>query len=215
MPAVNVWDDEYRKEIDALANCVSGADAGCDTTREYANCLHRIKGIRKSFMMEVSMMKAKDEKLEYESKARRYDIRVNSLKAEYDDILNTQKQCSVATPQPHVSQKAPVSANDKVLEDATKLQDHTVQSLQRTRAMVEQSNTVAYSSLSTLQVQHEQIKGIDRDLSKIDSYLVKSTKLVAQYAKGLATDRICQCLTALNMALVFILVIVVILKYYD
>lgn len=79
------------------------------------------------------------------------------------------------------------------------------------RAMVESSNMVGYSTLATLHEQHEQIKGVDRDLTKIDGYVRRSGVLVNQYAKALATDRICQFLTGINIALVIAIVVYIIL----
>jgi hypothetical protein len=77
--------------------------------------------------------------------------------------------------------------------------------------MVESSNTVGYSTLATLHEQHEQIKGLDRDLTKIDGFVRRSGILVSEYAKALATDRICQGLTFINIGLVVAIIIYIIL----
>jgi hypothetical protein len=138
MPAIDVWDSEYRKEIDALAACVAQQENDINSRKVYDNTLHRIKGIRKSFHMEMNMLKVESMKIEYESKAKRYDIRVESLKAEYDAIVQSRAKLDRLHPPANESAQlsrpvAPVSSNDAALAGAIEMQGQTMTSLQRTR----------------------------------------------------------------------------------
>lgn len=96
---------------------------------------------------------------------------------------------------------------EQIYLETKSLQNKTKYSLIRTNDMIEHSSIVATSTLETLQTQREQIKSIENTLGNIQLNASHSNKLVKEYAKLIASDRIFQFFTVLNIILIIIIII--------
>ena len=78
--------------------------------------------------------------------------------------------------------------------------------------MIEQSKEVGATTLEVLQRQREQIVDIDTEVTGIGSNLKKAEKLINNFAKRLATDRLIQVHTVgICLGYLYILCVLVLL----
>lgn len=75
----------------------------------------------------------------------------------------------------------------------------TLESLARTKAMIEASKEVGTSTLEELARQREQIKDIEQEVVNIDSKLGRAEKMVINFTRRMASDRLIQLCSAINI----------------
>jgi chromosome segregation ATPase len=97
---------------------------------------------------------------------------------------------------------APGQTNRDVLGRAGRLQDKTDASLGRARRIAEEAREVGSEALGMLSRDRERIAAMRERVGDIDSSLNRTEKLIKNFAKRMATDRIIQVFFLLNMTLV-------------
>jgi hypothetical protein len=99
--------------------------------------------------------------------------------------------------------------NEELLEGANRIQDMTFASLARTRNMIEASKEVGTATVEELRRQKEQIKDIEAEVDVIDSNLQRAEKLIVNFTRRMATDKIIQGFAAVNVAIMIALILYV------
>jgi len=99
--------------------------------------------------------------------------------------------------------------NDDLLNAASQVQDLTVESLVRTAAMIEASKDVGEQTLEELRRQKDQIKNIEAEVQVIDSNLQRAEKLIVNFGRRMATDKLIQGFATLNIMIMLGLILYV------
>lgn len=213
MSDIAYYNDDYSRHLDVLENFVKTFETSIDKITAGAACdseVSRIKDIKKSFGLELCLIKDKAVRAQYDSKAKEYEKRFNDcmkdiqaikMKSDKNDLMKGTTKLTISTAG---------KTNDELLEGATKYQDQTVESLDRTKALIEQSKEVGTATLEVLKQQREQIKEIDVEVSNIDNNLKKAEKLLTGFARRMATDRMLQLLFGLNLCVLIAVIVYVI-----
>ena len=81
---------------------------------------------------------------------------------------------------------------DELLEGANQIQDLTFDSLARTRGLIEASKEVGTATIEELRRQKGQIEDIENEVDIIDSNLKRAERLLFNFSRRMATDRIIQ-----------------------
>jgi hypothetical protein len=78
--------------------------------------------------------------------------------------------------------------------------------------MIEASKEVGGATLQELQQQREQITEIEKEVDQMDNNLIRAEKLISNFAKRMATDRIIQMFTAVNIVIMLSLILYVVIS---
>jgi len=93
------------------------------------------------------------------------------------------------------------ATGDYMLDEASRVQDKTKDSLGRTAKMVAESKEVGMGTLEELERQRGTIEGIEGDVDRIEDSLVRADKLIKTFGKRMATDKFIQLCACLNVLL--------------
>ena len=220
---IEFWLAEYTKEVDALASLtvnlksLSNSGNAKATGTSLSECeltINKIKEVRKSFSLELRLVKDRGQKAEYDAKAKVLDDRANEYTKMIKDVKHQQQKAdlvgsptsTMGAPNPYETQG---KNNDDLLTGANKIQDLTVESLVRTAAMIEASKDVGEQTLEELRRQKEQIKNIEAEVQVIDSNLQRAEKLILNFGRRMATDKLIQGFATLNILIMLGLILYV------
>lgn len=220
---IEFWLAEYTKEVDSLASLTvnvksvsnsGNAKATATTLVECEGKISKIKEVGKSFRLELRLVKDRAQKSEFDAKAKALDDRAN----EYTNMIkevkhNQQKADLVGSPTSTMGAPNPYETqgknNNDLLSGASQIQDLTVESLVRTAAMIEASKDVGEQTLEELRRQKEQIKSIEAEVQVIDSNLQRAEKLILNFGRRMATDKLIQGFATLNIMVMLALILYV------
>ena len=102
--------------------------------------------------------------------------------------------------------------NDDLLGAMKTIQDKTFDATGRIAARIEDTKTVGTGTLETLQVQKEQLQGINDHVDALETRVDIAKRLVLGFAKKIANDRFIQFFTFVNFVLVVTIILYVILE---
>ena len=169
----------------------------------------RIKDIKKSMGLELRLVKNKEERSEYDAAIKEIDERVAILNKDLK-LAKTQKDKEDLF-QDKRGMKSQYSTegknNDELLEGANQIQDLTFDSLSRTRGMIEASKEVGTATIEELRRQRDQIKDIEAEVDIIDTNLQRAERLLFNFSRRMATDKIIQAFTAVNIVVMLGLIL--------
>ena len=165
------------------------------------------RDVKKSYGLELRLVKDKAKKSDYENKSKRLDEDLNKA---VNDVAQLRIKVSQKERQELTAGASRFGTegktNDDLLGEAHKIQDDTFASLGRTQALVAASKDVGTATLEVLVNQREQIADITEDVENIGTNLERAERLVTNFGRRMATDRILQMFTFIN----FILIIAVV-----
>ncbi len=98
------------------------------------------------------------------------------------------------------------------MSEAHRIQDLTFESLARTKNMIEASKEVGTATIEQLRTQRDQIIEIEKEVDAMDSNLVRAEKLIMNFTRRMATDRIIQMFTAVNIVVLLGLILYVVIS---
>lgn len=213
MSDIAYYNDDYSRHLDVLENFVKTFETAVDKISAGAACdseVSRIKDIKKSFGLELCLIKDKAVRAQYDIKAKEYEKRFNDCLKDIQTIKSKSDRSDLMKGTTKMTISTAGKTNDELLQGASKYQDQTVESIDRTRGLIEQSKEVGTATLEVLKQQREQIKEIDIEVSNIDDNLKKAEKLLTGFARRMATDRLLQCLFGLNLCVLIAVIVYVI-----
>lgn len=221
---VEYWSDEYAKEVTALEEAVAELEEaaeseGSELGRLLAQVEERqaqVKKAKKFFGLELRLVKDRQERLSHDEVGKQLEARAA---AAYKTAKTIQEKVSKQTLLAGKSEQAGIDpfdtrgkTNEELLSGASKIQDYTFESLARTRALIEDSKEVGTSTLEELARQREQIRDIDQEVTNIDSKLVRAEKMVINFSRRIASDRLIQICSAVNIVIMLALILYVVIS---
>lgn len=219
MGDLTYWFDEYVKEVEQLNELVTKFKQAIEssnqrlidiTSKDCEAKSLRCKEVRKSFTLEVKLARDKALRTEYENRIKEYDEKANEYTKEFNIAkAKSNKNSLFGDAVPVFSNSTEGKTNDSLLSDTHKVQDMTFESLARTRNMIEASKELGTATVQQLIEQKDQIKSIEQDIDAMDSNLVRAEKLVGNFARRMATDRIIQLFAAVNIVVLLGLILYV------
>jgi hypothetical protein len=218
MSDINYWLEEYRREVtqlrqqlDKLRGVVNSGNTKMSELLllDCESKINRAKEVKKSFGLELRTVRDRSEKTQFENEGKMVDGRLDDGMSEFQklkalsekrQLIGNQQATTANTNRTNnFVYNTEGKDNDALLGEANRIQDLTFESLARTRGMVEASKEVGTMIVEQLQAQRTQIVEIDNELTKMDSNLERASKLVTNFTKRMATDRIIQCFAAFNI----------------
>lgn len=162
------------------------------------------RDVKKSFGLELRLVKDKTQKSDFENKAKELETSFNGAISDLTAIRNRNREQDKQDLLKGNKSRFNTEGrdNDDLLSDAANIQDDTMSSLARSKALVEASKEIGTATLEVLVNQRDQINDISDEIDQIDSNLVRAEKLITHFGRRLATDRILQFFTAINLILI-------------
>lgn len=225
MTDIKYWADEYQREteefkvvVDKLKALVESSNlkAMDSANKDCDGKSNRVKEVQKSFWIEYKLIRDKAIKAEFEERGHGIDDL-------YKTVMNDWKRCKFPAEKGglfdgKVGAGAGVESNpyttegknnDSLLNEAHKIQDLTFESLSRTKNMIEASKEVGAATIEQLRGQREQIVEIEKEVDLMDSNLVRAEKLIGNFTRRMATDRLIQFFAAANIVVLLGLILYV------
>lgn len=141
------------------------------------------KGTKRSFKMEIRLVQDVNQRRKYESRLASLDQQLQTLVADCKAIEaeNNRGELFVGGDGGGGVDGNGMSgeeAGDRMLKEASALQDKTQDSLANTKNMIVQSKEVGMSTLEELERQRGVLENIDREVDRVDDNLARAEKLV-------------------------------------
>lgn len=95
----------------------------------------------------------------------------------------------------------------ELLKDASNIQNESVKSLERSKKMVELTESIAIDTASTLRQQTEQLKDIQNGVVQLESNITRSKQILYDFMKRLSTDKCFLCM--LFLLIIFIILVII------
>mmetsp|Transcript_8526 Transcript_8526/g.8088 ORF Transcript_8526/g.8088 Transcript_8526/m.8088 type:complete len:183 (-) Transcript_8526:255-803(-) len=160
--------------------------------------------------MECRLVSDPNAKRQYEQQLAQHEQDLQTLKQEISSLKsNSSKQELFDGANAGAS---PQQDGDSLLKGASRIQDKTQESLDNTKRLVEESKETGMNTLEQLHQQREQIERIDNDVDRIEDNLQRADRLIKTFSKRMATDKLIQGFTCLNVILLFAIVMWAIFK---
>jgi hypothetical protein len=207
------WEDQLQKDVDLLSTYLSHlqTDRNLDIIiGRYEAIKKRIKSLKESYVIEMQLIRDRNERREYEVKLQLISKRIQENSEKIDKMIQIRQNKSLLMTTSYDLQQQPLE--DQVLSRAKSLQNETKSSIARSKDLVDHSSFVAASTLETLHEQREQTMAIGSEVREIGSKMERAQTLVTEYIHFIASDRIFQFLTMLNVTLVMVIILVYFLK---
>lgn len=171
--------------------------------------------MKKSFGLELRLVKDRSVKAENENKSRSIDLQFSNCIADFDSIKSRaafrEKQALFQKEGGGRGAYATEGKdNDQLLNEASTIQDQTMQSLGRSKAMVEASKEIGTATLEVLVNQREQINDVTDDVDVIESNLARAEKLMTSFGRRMASDRVLQFFSFINFILIIAIVVYIV-----
>lgn len=195
------WSESYTGAVDELAAIVLliNGTVGDERVNLVSECdakLCRAQSIRRSYCLEVRLLRDKAIKRTYEQKLKGLDTRCTEIRHDVECTRgSSNRQELLGAPPAHSDFKG----NANYLDDAGKIQDQTQDALSRTMHLVEASSEVGHSALNELERQQEQARDITTDVMIIEDNLTRADKLIRNFTKRMMTDKLIVCFAFVNM----------------
>jgi SNARE protein len=219
MSDLTYWYDEYLREVDQLKEFVEKYKSAITSSNQKLIEIYtkdceaksiRVKEVKKSFSLELKLCRDKILRSDFEAKMKEVDDRSIELTKEFSQLRAQNNKSSLfGDTVPAFSMSTEGKTNDTLLTDTHKVQDMTFESLARTRNMIEASKEIGSATVQQLVEQKEQIADIERDIDAMDTNLQRAEKLVSNFVKRMATDRIIQLFAAVNIVVLLGLILYV------
>lgn len=219
MGDIDYWFEQYEKEVEGFVTLIeklqSLGDGGSKPkvyTQTVTDCdakIVRIKDIKKSMGLELRLVKDKQERSEYDAAIKEIDERVTILTKDLKLAKSQSDKKDLFQDKKGMNSQFSTEGknNDELLEGANQIQDLTFDSLARTRGLIEASKEVGTGTIDELRRQRDQIKDIEAEVDIIDSNLKRAERLLFNFSRRMATDRIIQAFTAINICVMLALVL--------
>lgn len=159
MSDIAFWTTEYTREVDQLTTTLTAlqslADSNSTNNRKIIQSISecdfkitKIKDVKKSFGLELKLIKDRQEKYEYDIKMKALDERVMIMTKDLRLIKNKQNKQELFQESTGRNQYSTEGkGNDELLDGANRIQDLTLDALGRTAAMINASKEVGTATI--------------------------------------------------------------------
>ena len=149
------------------------------------------KGTKRSFKMEIRLVQDVNQRRKYESRLNSLDQQLQTLVADCKAIEaeNNRGELFVGGGEDGMDPDGMTGeeAGDRMLKEASALQDKTQDSLSNTKQLIAQSKEVGMATLEELERQRGVIENINSEVLRVDDNLARAEKLVRKRKKSART----------------------------
>lgn len=217
---INYWHEELRKAVEQYEDLVNQLASRIEAGSTITNLEHteflcltanaRIVAIKKSYKLELKLVKDRSVKTDYEVKSKVLENEVSELHKRFQAIKEKANKDNLLQSPIHRGQTdLQGRGNNELLNQAHGYQDLTFESLARTRNLIEQSKEVGDETLITLKEQHDQMQEVENEIDVMDSNLQRAEKLILNFSRRMASDRIIQLCSFVNIVVLLSLILYV------
>jgi len=206
MADIQYWDDTLNAEIEyiqSIVDSVSNTKSEMERSAsldEAEKKLRAAKRTKRSYKMETRLVSEANQRRKYENQILRHEESLVKIEADLKAhrTNNSREQLFVGGGNNEID---PEVGGDSLLKDASRLQNKTQDSINRTKQMVTESKEVGLATVEELHRQREQIENIDKDADRMGDELNRADLLIKTFMKRMATDKIFQCFALTNCLL--------------
>eukprot|EP00903_Cladosiphon_okamuranus_P015611 g14415.t1 len=220
---VKYWDNSYGKTLDDLEKYVGTVESGDGDSRETAiseatNSLKRLAGMKRSYNLEIKLLKDPASKAHYNMEKSQKDSRLSTLQARLvaakasgqskrDELFGGRRDVE--------SGETTERSAEAKLDEADQYQDKTEEAYKNMIGVLKETEATADNTAVELTNQREQLGRITEDAIEIDSMLTRADRLVKVFSKRMMTDKFIQCFGCLNVVAMVAIIVYVIVKNVD
>jgi len=218
MGDIQYWQDTLTSEIESIRSILASVPhISDDLERQGAldqaeKKLNSALGNKRSFKMEVRILD-QNTRQTYEAELANHEQNLSQLT---DDLRAFRSETSrnqlFVGANTGPDKESLQDDGDKMLAEASRLQDKTAESLSHTVSLIADSKMVGMSTLEDLERQRGQIKGIDDDVMRLEDNLHRADALIKTFGKRMATDKVIQCFGCVNVLMIVGIIVYVIVK---
>eukprot|EP00752_Nemacystus_decipiens_P009607 g8584.t1 len=220
---VKYWDNSYGKTLDDLENYVGTVESGDGDGRDSAiseatNSLKRLAGMRRSYNLEIKLLKDPASKAHYNMEKSQKDARLTTLQARFEAAKTSgqSKRDELFGGRRDVeSGGATERSAEAKLDEADQYQDKTEEAYKNMIGVLKETEATADGTAVELTNQREQLGRITEDAIEIDSMLTRADRLVKVFSKRMMTDKFIQCFGCLNVSAMVAIIVYVIVNNVD
>lgn len=224
MADIQYWNDTLSEDIEQIQDLLNSVSSRGNDPLERSRVLEQTEqklrsteGTKRSFKMECRLVSDPVRRRGYEAQLAQFDQALKGLQSDLraaraegqrgELFLGAKKD-----PSHEPSADDGEAEGDALLKDAQNVQDKTQNSLDSIVRMTGEAKDVGMGTMEELKRQREQIKNIDQEAMKIEDNLVRADKLIRTFGRRIATDRMIQCFTCINVLLLVAVVIFAVFK---
>ncbi|KAL7571491.1 hypothetical protein ACA910_020912 [Epithemia clementina (nom. ined.)] len=220
---IQYWDDKLSEDVEEIENLIERIPnirdemEKAEAIERCKKILRQAKGTKRSYKMETRLIVDVADRRKCEARLASFDQKLKTLSADAKALEAESQRGELFVEarggDPDGDHEMDgVKAGDKMLKDASVLQDKTQDSLANTRNLIAQSKEVGVSTLEELERQRNVIDNIDREADRIDDNLARAEVLLKQFGKRMASDSFIQCFALINCLLLLGVVLYAIIK---
>ena len=183
MADIRYWKDSIVEEIGHIQSILDGVQSLSDPVEralaleEADATLKSATGTKRAFKMEIRLVQDQDSRSKYTKLLKKLENELRTLKVDLK-ALQVEEDGNV--------ESDPTMAGSNMLNETSKLQDKTQDSLVCTKNMVAASKEVGLATLEELQMQQEVIGNIDRETDRLGHNLTRAEALVKRFRRRMA-----------------------------
>lgn len=198
---------------DELNGIMSSNDA---TEKDYAagiteceNLLKKVKQSRRNLGTEMTQIKDRAVRNEKAARVKYFDDEIQRIGTLIQKAKTQQGKLSLMKEARSLDNRNSTEGkgNDELLDATNKVQDMTFASLGRTKMLIEQSKEVGTATIEELQRQRVQMHEIEEDIDLLETNLDRAEKLVVNFTRRMASDKIIQCFMVFNIVIIIIVAV--------
>mmetsp|Transcript_4843 Transcript_4843/g.6429 ORF Transcript_4843/g.6429 Transcript_4843/m.6429 type:complete len:261 (-) Transcript_4843:241-1023(-) len=214
---IQYWDDTLTEEIEsisALLESVPNIRSDIEkkaTLDQVDKSIRSAQGTKRSFKMESRLVADPNQRRRYENRLSEHERKLTSLSGDLRALRSGEQRGELFLGA-DTGNGDPAKTGDALLNEASKLQDKTQQSLDNTKQMVAASKDVGMATIEELERQRKTIQNIDDEANRIEDNLQRADKLIKTFGKRMATDKVIQCFACINVLLLVGVIVYSIVK---
>lgn len=223
MADVQYWQESLQEEINSIRDILDSIpdqSSNLDKNQlldEADKQIRSAQGTKRSFKMECRLVADPTERKGYESQLSQLEQTLNSLTDDCKTLRASTNKGELFMGAGGDDTDANMELNgeeagDALLKDAHRIQGKTQDSIDNIRQMTIEAQEVGMDTLEELRKQREQITAIDEEVMKIEDNLQRADKLVRNFGRRMATDKLIQCFACLNVLLLVGIIVYSIVK---
>eukprot|EP00536_Pseudo-nitzschia_multiseries_P002767 jgi/Psemu1/283949/fgenesh1_pg.38_\ len=223
MADIQYWQDSLEEEIEQIRSILDGVQSLSDhveratALEEADDHMKSATGRKRSLKMEIRLIQDTKLRDKYKKKFGKLDQEIKTLKADLKALQQDLHKSELfvskgAGDRDGYGEMDGTMAGTHMLNDAKVLQDKTQDSLNKTKQLIAQSEEVGNATLAELEEQKRTLMQIDAKVDEMANNLERAEKLVKQFARKMASDRLIQCFAVVNCLLLLGVVVYAIMK---
>jgi novel plant SNARE len=219
---IQYWDDTLTEELKAIAEILDAIPnkSGMKKAAAIEDAKDKVRGAvstKRSFKMEIRLIQDAQLRRKFEGRQQLLDQKLKGYQADAKAFESETQRGELFVQGEDgkssvMDEKDGVTAGNKMLNEASHLQDKTQDSLSATKTMIADSKEVGVATLEELERQREVLGNIERETDRLDDNLARSEKLLKQFGRRMASDHFIQCFTVINVLLLCGVILYAVLK---